>query len=231
MRTDIAFDAGDGTTLRGRLCVPDGGDGPPDRRHGPRVLAVKEQTLEDLAEVFVSHGPACVVYDHRNLGASDGTPRQDIDPVARRRHRRVGRVRPARFAVLEQLRKQTLLVPRPRFQQLLPRPELGHCAPGAADRDRRGPALLPGSRARTDLDPAAAFAAGNAALELLAATLGAITTPSRAVTRDGVRLRRGRPGRRSPTSRTAGASATRRTSAGRSGQSTARHRAACDAAP
>src|SRR5690606_18872820 len=33
-------------------------------------------------------------------------------------------VRPARFAVLEPLRKQTLLVPRARFQQLLPRPEL-----------------------------------------------------------------------------------------------------------
>lgn len=33
-------------------------------------------------------------------------------------------VRPVRFAVLEPLRMQTLLIPRPRFQQMLPEPEL-----------------------------------------------------------------------------------------------------------
>lgn len=44
--------------------------------------AVKEQTLEDLGRVLCDAGLACVVYDHRNLGASDGEPRQDIDPVA-----------------------------------------------------------------------------------------------------------------------------------------------------
>lgn len=98
-------------------------------------------------------------------------------------------VRPARFAVLEPLRKQTLLVPRSRFQQLLPRPELftARKVPATATGDVLRAYL--DSLARTDLDPAAAFAAGNAALELLAATLGAITTPSRAATRDGLRLR------------------------------------------
>lgn len=97
-------------------------------------------------------------------------------------------VRPAEFAVLEPLRKQTLLVPRSRFQQLLPRPELvtARKVPTTATAH-----VLRGylrSLSRADLDPAAAFAAGNAALELLAATLGAITTPSRAATRDGLRL-------------------------------------------
>ena len=89
MRTDIAFDAEDGTTLRGWLYVPGDGEGPHPTvvmAHG--FSAVKEQTLEDLAEVMAAQGLACVVYDHRNLGASDGTPRQDIDPVAQHRDMR-----------------------------------------------------------------------------------------------------------------------------------------------
>lgn len=83
MRTDIEFPAEDGTTLRGWLYVPDTGDAPHPvvvMAHG--FSAVKEQTLEDLAQVFADAGLASVVYDHRNLGASDGEPRQDIDPVA-----------------------------------------------------------------------------------------------------------------------------------------------------
>lgn len=98
-------------------------------------------------------------------------------------------VRPARFAVLEPLRKQTLLVPRARFQQLLPRPELVTARKVPATATGEVLRSFLGALARTDLDPAAAFAAGNAALELLAATLGAITTPSRAATREGLRLR------------------------------------------
>jgi AraC-like DNA-binding protein len=81
MRTDIAFDAEDGTTLRGWLYVPDGGGPRPTVVMAHGFSAVKEQTLEDLAEVLVAQGLACVVYDHRNLGASDGTPRQDEDRI------------------------------------------------------------------------------------------------------------------------------------------------------
>lgn len=95
-------------------------------------------------------------------------------------------VRPAQFAVLEPLRKQTLLVPRARFQQLLPRPELVTAT--RVPRTPAGDVLRSYLRSLThaDLDPAAAFAAGNAALELVAAALGAITTPNRTAGRDGL---------------------------------------------
>jgi fermentation-respiration switch protein FrsA (DUF1100 family) len=82
VREDIEFAAEDGVTLRGWLTTPEGA-GP----HACVVMshgfsAVKEQTLEDLAVVLESAGLASVTYDHRNLGASDGEPRQEIDPVA-----------------------------------------------------------------------------------------------------------------------------------------------------
>jgi AraC-like DNA-binding protein len=98
-------------------------------------------------------------------------------------------VRPARFAVLEPLRKQTLLVPRRRFQQMLPRPELvtARHVPSGASSDLLRSYLRALSGA--ELEPAAAFAAGNAALELLGAALGAVITPSHAAARDALRAR------------------------------------------
>jgi cephalosporin-C deacetylase-like acetyl esterase len=36
--------------------------------------------LDSYAEAFAKAGLACVVYDNRNFGASDGEPRQEIDP-------------------------------------------------------------------------------------------------------------------------------------------------------
>jgi uncharacterized protein len=86
MRSDISFDA-DGVTLRGWFYAPDSGS---DGNGGhPCVVmvhgfsAVKEQHLDDYAEVFCAAGLACVVYDNRGFGASDaapGKPRQEIDP-------------------------------------------------------------------------------------------------------------------------------------------------------
>ena len=82
MRRDIEFDA-EGTTLRGWLYVPDGATGP-----APTIVmchgysAVKEMYLDAFAEVFAEAGMCAVVYDNRNLGASDGEPRLEIDPVA-----------------------------------------------------------------------------------------------------------------------------------------------------
>jgi fermentation-respiration switch protein FrsA (DUF1100 family) len=81
MRQDIEFDA-EGTTLRGWLYVPEG-EGP-----FPTVVmchgysAVKELFLDAFAEVFCEAGFCALVYDNRNLGASDGEPRQEIDPWA-----------------------------------------------------------------------------------------------------------------------------------------------------
>ena len=44
--------------------------------------AVKELFLDAFAEVFCDAGFCALVYDNRNLGASDGEPRQEIDPQA-----------------------------------------------------------------------------------------------------------------------------------------------------
>ena len=82
MRQDIEFDA-EGTTLRGWLYVPDGATGPVPTIvmcHG--FSAVKEMYLDAFAEVFCEAGLCALVYDNRNLGASDGEPRQEIDPWA-----------------------------------------------------------------------------------------------------------------------------------------------------
>jgi fermentation-respiration switch protein FrsA (DUF1100 family) len=82
MRQDIEFDA-ESTTLRGWLYVPDHATGP-----APTIVmchgysAVKELFLDAFAEVFCDAGFCALVYDNRNLGASDGEPRQEIDPQA-----------------------------------------------------------------------------------------------------------------------------------------------------
>ncbi len=46
--------------------------------HG--FAAVKEMCLDRFAEAFAAAGLASVVFDNRNFGASDGEPRQEIDP-------------------------------------------------------------------------------------------------------------------------------------------------------
>jgi len=42
--------------------------------------AVKEMYLDAFAEVFAAAGLNALVFDNRNFGASDGEPRQEIDP-------------------------------------------------------------------------------------------------------------------------------------------------------
>lgn len=82
MRQDVEFDA-KGTTLRGWLFTPDQGGGP-----FPTVIAThgfgatKEMYVDRYAEAFADAGIACLLYDHRNFGASDGEPRQEVDPWA-----------------------------------------------------------------------------------------------------------------------------------------------------
>lgn len=81
-RRDIEFDA-DGTTLRGWFYTPAGANGPVPTivmAHG--WSAVKEMWLDKYAEEFANAGMAALVYDNRNLGASDGEPRQELDPFA-----------------------------------------------------------------------------------------------------------------------------------------------------
>jgi uncharacterized protein len=82
MRQDVEFSAED-VTLRGWLYVPDGAE-----QEAPAVVmahgfsAVKEMYLDRFAEVFADAGLAALVFDNRNFGASDGEPRQEIDPWA-----------------------------------------------------------------------------------------------------------------------------------------------------
>ncbi len=47
--------------------------------------AVKEMGLDRYGEVFAEAGLAVLAYDHRNFGASDGEPRQEINPWAQAR--------------------------------------------------------------------------------------------------------------------------------------------------
>jgi fermentation-respiration switch protein FrsA (DUF1100 family) len=80
MRTDVEFETTDGTTLRGWHYVPES-----PGRHATIVMAhgfsaVKEMYLDKYAEGFANAGLASIVYDNRNFGASDGEPRQEIDP-------------------------------------------------------------------------------------------------------------------------------------------------------
>jgi fermentation-respiration switch protein FrsA (DUF1100 family) len=82
MRQDIEFDAA-GVTLRGWLYLPDAATTPVPTvvmAHG--FSAVKEMYLDSFAEAFSAAGLGALVFDNRNFGASDGEPRQEIDPWA-----------------------------------------------------------------------------------------------------------------------------------------------------
>jgi uncharacterized protein len=82
-RRDVEFD-GEGVTLRGWFYAAEGGSAPPGAAvvmaHG--FSAVKEMYLDSFAEVFAAAGLNVLVFDNRGFGASDGEPRQEIDPWA-----------------------------------------------------------------------------------------------------------------------------------------------------
>src|SRR6476661_5462991 len=81
-RRDIEFDA-EGVTLRGWFYDADGRSGAAPTivmAHG--FSAVKEMYLDRFAEAFAGAGLNVLVFDNRCFGASDGEPRQEIDPWA-----------------------------------------------------------------------------------------------------------------------------------------------------
>ncbi|WEH17508.1 alpha/beta hydrolase [Streptomyces sp. VNUA24] len=86
MRTDIEFQTNDGVRLSGWHYVPEG-PGP----FPTVVMATGFSGVKDgghtpaYAERFVREGLAVLVYDHRNFGTSEGTPRQEIDPLLQMR--------------------------------------------------------------------------------------------------------------------------------------------------
>jgi uncharacterized protein len=81
MRKDVAFNTEDGITIRAWHYVPE-----EQRSKVPTIVmahgisAVKEMYLDCFAEAFAAAGLASVVFDNRNFGASDGSPRQEVDP-------------------------------------------------------------------------------------------------------------------------------------------------------
>lgn len=80
-RTDVEFEADGGVKLRGWLYLPPGAT----RRHPAITMAhgyagVKEHGIEPFAKAFADNGFVVLLHDHRNFGASEGQPRQDVDP-------------------------------------------------------------------------------------------------------------------------------------------------------
>jgi fermentation-respiration switch protein FrsA (DUF1100 family) len=81
-REDIEFTGEGGNTLRGWFYPAKGSGGPAPvvvLAHG--LSGVKEMYLDDYAVHFAEAGLNALVYDHQNFGDSDGTPRQEVDPV------------------------------------------------------------------------------------------------------------------------------------------------------
>jgi uncharacterized protein len=78
-RIDVEF-VSEGSTVRGWLYVPDG-----EAPHPAVVLAdvapaTRELVMPYYAHAFAERGLAALVFDYRNLGVSDGEPRQHLDP-------------------------------------------------------------------------------------------------------------------------------------------------------
>ncbi|HET6309901.1 MAG TPA: alpha/beta fold hydrolase [Candidatus Nitrosotalea sp.] len=80
MKRDIEFSS-KGSTVRGWLITPDSGSGPfPVVVMAGGWCYVKEVVMPHYADYFVSQGIATLLFDYRGLGASDGKPRQHLDP-------------------------------------------------------------------------------------------------------------------------------------------------------
>jgi hypothetical protein len=82
---DVEF-ASEGRTLRGWLIRPEG-DGPfPAVVMTSGFAGVKEGFLGNpFHSVIAGAGIVVLLYDHANTGASDGEPRQELDPVLQQR--------------------------------------------------------------------------------------------------------------------------------------------------
>src|SRR5882757_9218481 len=79
-RQDVEFAVEGDATLRGWLFVPDGAGPHPAITMAHGFAGVKEHGLERFANAFADAGFVVLVHDHRGFGASDGVPRQDVDP-------------------------------------------------------------------------------------------------------------------------------------------------------
>ncbi len=78
-RQDISFQS-DGLTCRGWLYLPDEVSNPPVVVMAHGFSAERTFRLPAFAEVFAAQGMAVLLFDYRNFGDSDGTPRFLVDP-------------------------------------------------------------------------------------------------------------------------------------------------------
>jgi dienelactone hydrolase len=80
MKQEIEFDS-KGATCRGWLMTPDDVEGPyPTLIMAGGWCYTKEIVMPEYAEHFVRDGVACLLFDYRTFGESDGMPRQHADP-------------------------------------------------------------------------------------------------------------------------------------------------------
>jgi uncharacterized protein len=79
MKRHVEFATEDATVLRGVLHVPDGQPCAPGIVMAHGFSGVKEQ-LDHYAALFAAAGFSVLLYDHRSFGASDGSPRYEVDP-------------------------------------------------------------------------------------------------------------------------------------------------------
>lgn len=77
-REDVQFDSA-GERIRAWLYRPDGEGDPPVLVMAHGLGAVRTMRLDAYAERFSAAGYACLVFDYRNFGDSDGVPRQLLD--------------------------------------------------------------------------------------------------------------------------------------------------------
>ena len=69
-----------GDTIRGVLHIPDGVENPPLVVMAGGWCYVKEIVMPYYADDFMEIGCACLIFDYRRFGDSDGLPRQHINP-------------------------------------------------------------------------------------------------------------------------------------------------------
>ncbi len=75
----MRFEADGGVKLGGWLFEPDGGPRPAiTMAHG--YAGLKEHGIERFGRSFAEDGFVVLLHDHRTFGASEGEPRQDVDP-------------------------------------------------------------------------------------------------------------------------------------------------------
>ncbi|GAA4701532.1 alpha/beta hydrolase [Pseudonocardia yuanmonensis] len=79
-RQDVEFAADGGVVLRGRLYLPEGPGPHPAVTMAHGYAGTAEHGIEPFAQAFAAAGFVVLLHDHRGFGASDGAPRQDVDP-------------------------------------------------------------------------------------------------------------------------------------------------------